>query len=105
MARPVTQARLGGRHLRKRLKPGRQAHWVTITPNRTHLGYQRWADDKTGRWVLRRYAPDSGYSILPLGQADDVAEADGRRVLSYEQAFAAAVAAADTGSAKIHLMT
>jgi integrase len=106
MARPVTQARLEGRRLRLKLKPGRQAHWQTITPNRAHLGYQRWPDDKAGRWILRRYAPGSGYgySVLPLGQADDVAEADGRLVLSYEQAFAAAVAAADTNT-KIHLLT
>src|SRR6516165_5403568 len=106
MARPVTQARLEGRRLRLKLKPGRQAHWQTITPNRAHLGYQRWPDDKAGRWILRRYAPGSGYgySILPLGLADDVAEADGRSVLSYEQAHAAAIAAANAGT-KIHLLT
>jgi integrase len=106
MARPVTQARLEGRRLRLKLKPGRQAHWQTITPNRAHLGYQRWPDDKAGRWILRRYAPGSGYgySVLPLGQADDVAEADGRLVLSYEQAHAAAIAAADANT-KIHLLT
>jgi integrase len=102
----VTQARLEGRRLRLKLKPGRQAHWQIITPNRAHLGYQRWPDDKAGRWILRRYVPGSGYgySILPLGLADDVAEADGRSVLSYEQAHAAAIAAANAGT-KIHLLT
>jgi len=107
MARPVTQARLEGRRLRLKLKPGRQAHWQTITPNRAHLGYQRWPDDKAGRWILRRYRPGNnryGYTVLPLGQADDVAEADGRLVLSYEQAHAAAIAAADSNT-KIHLLT
>src|SRR5262249_41247257 len=107
MARPVTQARLEGRRLRFKLKPGRQAHWQTITPNRAHLGYQRWPDDKAGRWILRRYAPGSGYgyTIMPLGQADSVTEADGRLVLSYEQAHAASIAAADANTNKIHLLT
>jgi integrase len=67
------------------------------------LGYQRRPDDKAGRWILRRYA-DRAYRILPLGQADDTQEADGRRVLSYEQAYAAAIAAADAQT-KVHLMT
>src|SRR5262245_18969091 len=106
MARPVTQARLEGRHLRRKLKPGRQAHWVTITPNRTHLGYQRWPEDKTGTWKLRTYKPDKqDYAVMPLGEADDVAEADGRLVLSYEQAHAAAIAATGAGTTKIHLLT
>src|SRR5215469_1644527 len=103
MARPLVQARLDGRRLRARLKPGRQAHWHIITPNRAHLGYQRWPDDKNGRWILRQYT-DRAYRVLPLGVADDHSEADGRRVLNYKQAHDAALDAADAQT-KIHLMT
>src|SRR5262249_42984810 len=70
-------------------------------------GYERWPDEKAGRWILRRYKPEKdrySYTVLPLGQADDAVEADGRNVLSYEQAHAAAIAAADTNT-KIHLLT
>src|SRR5262245_1985930 len=105
MARPVTQARLDGRNLRRKLKPGRQPHVPVITPNRVHLLYQRWPEDKVGMWKLRQYKPgsDYGYTVVPLGLADDVAEADGRRTLSYEQAHAAAIAAANTNT-KIHML-
>jgi hypothetical protein len=73
MARPVHQAKLEGRRLRLKLKPGRQPHVQTITPGRVHLIYQRWPDEKAGTWKVRRYSPDKGYSVLPLGLADDVA--------------------------------
>jgi integrase len=106
MARPVQQAKLEGRRLRLKLKPGRQPHVQVITPHRVHLIYQRWPDEKAGTWKVRRYKPGSGYgySILPLGQADDIADANGHRTLSYEQAYAAAIAAADAGT-KFHLLT
>jgi hypothetical protein len=58
--------------------------------SRSHLGYQRWPDDHVGgRWGLRTYR-DSKYCIEPLGRADDVREADGEAVLSFEQATAKA---------------
>jgi integrase len=89
MARPLVQAKIEGRGQRRRLKPGRQAHWQTIVPNRVHLGYQRWEDDKEGRWIVRRYV-DGAYFITPLGFADDLRDANGDSVLSFEQAYAAA---------------
>ena len=48
MARPVHQAKLEGRRLRLKLKPGRQPHVQTITPDRAHLVYQRWPEEKAG---------------------------------------------------------
>jgi integrase len=107
MARPLKQAPIEGRGQRRRLKPGRQAHWQTIVPNRVHLGYQRWPDDREGRWIVRRYV-DGAYFITPLGFADDVRNADGDRVLSFEQAYLAARAIVDApahGSTRMTVRT
>jgi integrase len=97
MPRPVATANITTRTHRRRLTPGRQAHFITLTPGRAHLGYQRDPDAIVGRWLLRRYNPAlpaaRRYSILPLGLADDAAQSDGHRILSFEQAHAAAVAA------------
>jgi integrase len=86
MARPVAQAKIEGRRLRAKLKPGRQA---------------RWPEDKEGR---RSYV-GGAYRILSLGAADDVQEADGEKVLSFEQAHAAAVAALAAPKGKRHRLT
>jgi integrase len=94
MARPVKQAHIEGRGQRRRLKPGRQAHWQTLVPGRVHLGYQRWPEDREGRWIVRRYT-DGAYYITPLGTADDVRESDGDRVLDFAQAYTAARALVD----------
>jgi integrase len=64
-----------------------------------HLGYQRWKGEPAGRWVLRRWprrrtvknnkgedAFVTDYSTMTLGLADDAEQADGLRVLSFEQA-------------------
>jgi integrase len=70
MAGTVRAANLQTPTARNRLKRGRQAHWHTLVPGRAHLGYQRWPDDRCGRWLLRRYAAKR-YSVTPLGPADD----------------------------------
>src|SRR5262245_23567738 len=81
MSGAVKEAKLQTVTARARLKRGRQPHWHTLVPGRTHLGYQRWPDDRTGRWLLRRYAAKR-YSVTPLGPADDV----GGTGLTFEQA-------------------
>jgi integrase len=98
MAGKVQEARLDSVARRSRLKRGRQPHWRPLhrDPDRSvisHLGYQRWPEDKAGRWLLRQYR-DGKYSATPLGEADDADEADGHRVLSYHQAEANALAQA-----------
>jgi integrase len=98
MAGKVQEARLDSVARRTRLKRGRQPHWRALhrDPDRSvisHLGYQRWPEDKAGRWLLRQYR-EGKYSITPLGAADDAETADGHRVLSYHQAEANALAQA-----------
>jgi len=95
MSGTVRHARLDSRARRARLKRGRQPHWTALVPRRVHLGYQRRPDDRAGRWILRQYQ-DGKYTSMALGRADDAERADGELILSYEQALAAARAAADT---------
>ena len=104
MARPLKQAPIEGRRMRQRLQRGRQAHWQTIIPNRIHIGYQRWPEDREGRWIVRRYV-DGGYRVTPLGLADDARDADGDRILSFDQAYAAARAVADAPTGVVHQLT
>ena len=113
MAAIVKHAKFETRTARARLKRGRQAHWRAII-KRTHLGYQRWPDESDGRWILRHFIGSalkggkhfySKYRTIALGRADDAEQADGRRILSFEQAEAAARAMVDAPQNKVHRMT
>jgi integrase len=90
MAGTVREARLGSPTARARLERGRQPHWNTLVAGQAHLGWQRWPQDKTGRWVLRRRTGDA-YTVAQIGLADDTEAADGVAVLSFEQAKQKAV--------------
>jgi integrase len=98
MAGTVKHARLESRTARRKLNHGRQPHWIAVVPQRVHLGWQRWEDDDAGRWMLRRYISGK-YSSLTIGRADDTEDADGERVLSYEQAQAKVRALLNIGRA------
>jgi integrase len=103
MAGTVRHAKLESATSRARLRRGRQAHWRSLGSG-SHLGYQRWPDDPEGRWMVRRRI-DGSYQAQPLGPADDAREADGERVLSFDQAQAAAIAAVDAPKAKMARLT
>jgi integrase len=99
MARTIREARLGSPTARARLKSGRMAHWNTVITGRAHLGWQRWPEDKTGRWLLRRRV-NGCYSTEEIGRADDSLSADGVAVLTFEQARARALDLASTAEGK-----
>src|ERR1700691_1911031 len=103
MAGTVKSAKIDNRTSRARLRPGR--HWRAIIPGRAHLGYHRELGDREGRWILRKYKVSGEYRVEPLGQADDVREADGERVLSFEQAHANAVARLNAPKGKVSHLT
>ena len=105
MAGTITLKRLESPASRRRLKRGRQAHWTNIIPRRVHLGWQRWPDKPEGRWLLRKWLGDDKYSTIALGRADDTERADGDRILSYDQALAAARAAMDEPKGRVHRLT
>src|SRR5215831_3944735 len=85
MARTVTAVNISSRTARRRLKSGRQPHWNTLRAGHSHLGWQRWPEDKAGRWVLRRRI-GGNYATQTIGTADDVIVADGVNTLDYEMA-------------------
>ena len=76
---------------RERLDAGRQPHWHELIKG-THLGWQRWPKNKTGRWVLRTRR-DGKYTVAQIGIADDDPKlpADNETVFTFEQARAKAV--------------
>jgi hypothetical protein len=86
MTGTVQHAKIDNPTSRKRLRSGRGPHWQAIIPGKFHLGYQRWPQEKEGRWVLRRYMGNGKYRIQEIGRADDDREADGLGLLSFEQA-------------------
>jgi integrase len=104
MAGTVRHSKIESATARSRLKRGRQAHWRAIVTGRAHLGYQRKLDAEIGRWLLRRYV-DGKYRIEALALADDNGEADGVRVLSFDQAQAKAIATIDAPTAKRERIT
>jgi integrase len=101
VAGAIREARLVTPTARMRLKLGRQPHWSTIIAGRAHLGWQRWPDDRTGRWLLRRRRAGA-YSVEQIGLADDDRSqpADGVTILTHEQARAKATELADAGEGK-----
>lgn len=71
--------------------PTRSApHTQKLGPGRI-LGYRRQTDGKAGSWILRTAKAEGGYDQEVIGIADDQTAADGRDILSYEQALAKAV--------------
>jgi integrase len=85
VSRTIREARLASATARARLSTGRNVHWNTITAGREHLGWQRWPQERTGRWLLRRRR-SSSYSTEQIGIADDDRSADGSSILTYDQA-------------------
>lgn len=98
MAGTVKHAKLETRTARARLKRKAEPHWRALVAGRAHLGWCRKPGAPAGRWILRRYV-EGKYTLATLGMADDVAEADGDHVLSFEQAEAAAKAMLDRPAA------
>jgi integrase len=84
MARTIKPVDLSTRTARARLKRGRQPSWNALTAQ-AHLGYQRWPDEKAGRWILRTRRAGR-YSTMTIGAADDVLAADGISIFSHDEA-------------------
>ncbi len=83
MGRTRYERVLSTRTARLRLAVGR-SYWRQIT-RRRHLGYHR--NKGAGTWRAREYEGDGRYRAGSLGQADDLTEADGTTVLTYDQAL------------------
>ena len=69
---------------RKRLAPRGKPYKITLLPG-VHLGY-RAAQSGTGSWVVIAAKGDGSYWTDAFAHADDQQDADGQKVLTYEQA-------------------
>ncbi|MBM3740962.1 MAG: site-specific integrase [Acidobacteria bacterium] len=90
MARTVKSVDLGSKAARARLprhtEPGQEPHWHFLDRGLS-LGY--WRGARGGIWRVRAYH-EGKYRKGVLGLADDVLDADGKKVLSFSQAQAQA---------------
>jgi integrase len=92
MARLVRNSALDSRTGRSKLKPRREPFWMKISKGQ-HLGYRR-VDSQRGTWIAR-YRPINSSTLgkrkyRALGEADDILDADGSRILSFADAQRAA---------------
>ncbi|MCC7325560.1 MAG: tyrosine-type recombinase/integrase [Burkholderiales bacterium] len=84
MPRPSADYNTRSKGARAKLDPRPKPYYRHIAPNRT-LGYIR-RGGGAGIWVVREWEAGA-YKRRSLGAADDVAPADGRDVLTFDQAL------------------
>jgi integrase len=85
MPRQTRSSRLQSRSSRLKLAVGSKPHDFTSIAPGVGLGYRR-NRAGPGAWVLRVANRKGGYQTRNIGLADDLADADGDRVLSFFQA-------------------
>lgn len=89
MARTARHGKLDTRSARAKLAPRREPYWCRLG-NGQALGYRR-LDRNFGTWIAKLYdSATRTRRYQALGDADDIAEADGRDVLTFGQAQDAA---------------
>ncbi|WP_439570698.1 tyrosine-type recombinase/integrase [Sphingomonas sp.] len=89
MARTAVEARIQDRTARARLLPRKRPYWRQLSQGQ-FLGYYR--GKLKGAWIARYHCADTqAYVTGTLGEADDLRDANGRDILSYKQAFDAAL--------------
>ncbi len=81
MAKSVSK--FGTRETRKKLKSSGKPHLEGFEKG-LDFGYRK--GQRGGSWVIRRYLGDRKYAVETIGAADDDAEADGVKILTYHQA-------------------
>ena len=87
MARTVKDANLDSRTARGRLAMRSKPYYRLIDQG-CHLGYYK--GKRGGRWLARYFLGEGQYAQTTLGTADDIRDANGKDVLSFAQAQAAA---------------
>ena len=88
MPRHVREVNLATREARKRLRIAKKPYYRALDEG-LHLGYRK--SNAGSAWVVRWYTGKQAYKIANLeARPDDVLDADGATVLSWNQAQAAA---------------
>ena len=85
MARTIENADLQNRHQRVQLEIRKKPYWMTLSEGQ-HLGYYR--GRRVRKWVARFRKPGGSHSYqeATIGEADDYADSDGSKILSFKQA-------------------
>jgi integrase len=84
MAKRVRDQALDSRQGRERLKARGKPYWRLIEQG-VHLGYRR-LKGRAGTWSVRHYLGNQTYRVEAIGEADDLSDADGVKILNYWQA-------------------
>lgn len=84
MARRVRDQALDSRQAREKLKARGKPYWRLIEQG-VHLGYRR-LKGRAGTWSVRHYLGNQTYRVEAIGEADDMSDADGVKILSFWQA-------------------
>ena len=88
MAQKVRDPKLETRTARKVLKARGKPYYRSLEQG-LHLGYRKLRGG-AGRWVVRHYTGAQAYAVETIANADDLSDANGADVLSYDQAQAKA---------------
>ena len=85
MAKRIRDADLETRAARTKLKAQGKPYYKSVGQG-IHVGYRK--GKRVGKWVVRRYipGPPATYTVATIADADDFADADGSRVLTFWQA-------------------
>lgn len=85
MARTVENADLQNRQQRLQLEIRKKPYWMTLSEGQ-HLGYYR--GRRVRKWVARFRKPGGSHSYqeATIAEADDYADSDGSKILSFKQA-------------------
>jgi integrase len=83
MPRHLRNPKVESRTARAKLKPSLKPTYFDLG-GKLHLGYRR--GKGAGAWVGRRYLGNEKYATATLAEADDLADADGVGVLTFNQA-------------------
>jgi len=86
MARTIKSQELQTRSARIKLPSRHEPYWISINRG-AHFGYRKGAQG--GSWFAR-HRKDGKYVWSQIGKADDIRDADGEEILTFEQAQATA---------------
>jgi integrase len=90
MSKRVRESLLDTRTARSRLAGRRKPYYRRVEEG-VHLGYRKPAGRAgrpatSGKWVLRQYDGEQKYKLEVIAIADDLSDADGVKVLTFDQA-------------------
>ena len=88
MARKVKDKALDSREQRLKQRPRGKPYYRSLEEG-LHLGYRK-PRKGAGKWVTRHYDGGQAYTVETIALADDLSDANGTTVLSFDQAQAKA---------------